>query len=203
MSTKYDRKDHFYEKAKEEGYRSRAAYKLKELQKKFNIIKRGSKILDLGSWPGGWTQVSAELTGESGLVVSLDLKECDDFGLSNVKCVVGDARDDEVLQRCFEAAGGKLDLLLSDMSPKLTGIREVDHAASVGCAELARYVAQQALTVGGGLVIKVFKSNETEIFVKETRPLFNTIKREELDSTRKTSNEFYLVCLGFKGAQIQ
>lgn len=196
----YDRKDALYKRAKEEGYRSRAAYKLKEIDAKYGLLKSGYRVLDLGAWPGGWMQAAAEKVGASGRVVGIDLVQIEDFGAENIKCIVGDARDEASLQAAKDFAGGNFNLVLSDMSPKLTGIREVDSAQTVACAELALFIATQVLLKQGNLVIKVFKSNETEMFVKSLRPLFNKVVRSELDSTRKTSNEFYLIALGFVGA---
>jgi 23S rRNA (uridine2552-2'-O)-methyltransferase len=154
-------------------------------------------VVDLGAWPGGWLQVAAQKVGSNGLVVGIDLQKIEDFGAANVKLVCGDARDEENLQEMKNLAGGKFDTALSDMSPKLSGIREVDSAGAVGCAELALYIAEQTLKEGGNLVIKLFKSNESEMFVKSMRPMFNKVKRVELDATRSSSNEFYVIGVGF------
>lgn len=197
MSGSYNRKDHFYNKAKSEGFRSRAAYKLKELNQDYGILKPGFKVIDLGAWPGGWMQVASQAVKHSGLVVGIDLVEIEDFGEDNVRCITGDVRDDENIARAKEYAGGSFDLVLSDMSPKLSGIKEVDRYGSVGCAELALWASYQLLRPGGNLVIKVFKSNEAEEFIKDFRKHFTKVTRSQLDSTRKTSNEFYLLGLGF------
>ncbi len=198
MSSTYNRKDHFYQKAKDEGYRSRAAYKLIELDKKYQLLRPGIKVIDLGAWPGGWLQVVSERLGAGGIVVGIDLVEIDEVGVPNVKTLTGDVSDEANLDKAKELAGGSFDLVLSDMSPKLSGIKEADRYGAVACAELALFAAQKLLNTEGNLVIKVFKSNETEAFVKTCRPLFNKVIRAELDSTRKTSNEFYIVCLGLK-----
>ncbi len=198
MSGSYNRKDHFYQKAKEEGYRSRAAYKLIELNDKHKLLNQGSLVLDLGCWPGGWLQVAAEKVGPNGLVVGVDLVKVEDIGQDNVRCICGDARDEATLKQLRELSSSGFDLILSDMSPKLSGIREVDQAGSVGCAELAVWLAGQVVKSGGTLVVKVFKGNETEQFVKSTRPMFNKLIRTELDATRKSSNEFYVLGFGFK-----
>ena len=198
MSTGYDRKDRFYQKAKAEGFRSRAAYKIQELNQKFKLMRRGSRVLDLGAWPGGWLQVAAQTVGEEGIVAGIDLKEITPFGAANVHLFTGDVRDEALMAKVLAVFGGPCDLVLSDMSPNISGIKEADQAASIACAELALFIAQQTLKADGNLVIKVFKGNDTELFVKTMRPLFNKIARAELDSTRKTSNEFYLVGLGLK-----
>ena len=200
MCANYDRKDKLYEKAKEEGYRSRAAYKLLELNKKHSILRPGSKVLDLGAWPGGWMQVTSEIVGPKGLVVGIDLVKMDPLPTGNVETICGDAREDSNIRMALEVAGGKFDVVLSDMSPKLTGIKEADQAGTVACAELALYVAGQVLKKDGDLIIKVFKGNDTETFVRQLRPAFTKVVRAELDSTRKTSNEYYVLGRGLKGA---
>ncbi len=199
MSGNYNRKDHLYEKAKEQGYRSRAAFKLQELNQKYCLVKHDTKIIDLGAWPGGWMQVSAELIGTGGVVVGIDLVEIDKFSHPRVHVLQGDVREELVIKQALGLAGGRFDVVLSDMSPKLCGIPEVDRYAAVGLNELAAWACGYTLRQGGNFVVKVFKSNEAEQFVKSIRPLFNKVVRSELDATRKTSNEFYVVGLGYKG----
>ncbi len=195
MSSDYNRKDHLYQKAKDEGYRSRAAYKLLEIQESYKVIPQGAAVLDVGAWPGGWTQVALEIVGPKGAVTGIDLQALDPIDDPRCTFITGDARDlEEILghpEPCFDA-------VISDMSPKLTGIKEADQAGTVGCAELALYVAQQLLKKGGSFVVKVFKGGEVEGFVKSARPMFNKLIRSELKSTRATSNEFYVIGLGFK-----
>lgn len=195
MSSKYNRKDHLYHKAKESGYRSRAAYKLIEIQTAYGIIPKGGQVLDVGAWPGGWTQVALEYVGPNGSVTGVDLQEVEPIEDPRCSLLVGDARD---LDTLLAREGLQFDCVISDMSPKLTGIKEADQAGSVGCAELALYVAAQFLEDGGNFVAKVFKGGDVETFVKNARPMFNKLIRTELKSTRKTSNEFYVIGLGFK-----
>ena len=199
MSGSYNRKDHLYKRAKEEGFASRASFKLIELNKRFSILKQGAKVLDLGCWPGGWLQVASERVGPRGMVVGIDLVPTETLSLSNVKTITGDARSEEVIEQAIHLGGSRFDVVLSDMSPKLTGIKEADQAGTVACAELALEAADRLLRPGGDLLIKVFKGNDTEQFVKSARSRFNATSRVELDSTRKTSNEFYLVFRGFRG----
>lgn len=199
MCASYNRKDKLYERAKEEGYRSRAAYKLLELNKKYSILRPGMKVFDLGAWPGGWTQVASVAVGGRGIVVALDLVALDPLPEANVHLICGDAREQSNINAALQIAGSRFDVVISDMSPKLTGIKEADQAGTVGCAELAQYVAGQVLKDGGDLVLKVFKGNDTELFVRQLRSAFAKVMRVELDSTRKTSNEYYVVGKGFKG----
>lgn len=198
MSEKYDRKDHFYRQAKESGHRSRAAYKLIEINKKHRLLRRGQRVIDLGAWPGGWMQVAGSAVGPEGLVVGIDLQAIDPFDYDNMKTITGDVRADESIAAALKLADGRFDLLICDMSPKLTGVKSVDRIAAVACAELALWAAQQLLVSGGAVIIKLFKSNEAEEFVRDARSCFNRLVRMELRSTRKTSNEFYAVGFGFK-----
>lgn len=198
MPGKYNRKDHLYEKAKEEGHRSRAAYKLKELNQRFKLIKSRSKVLELGAWPGGWLAVAAELTGEDGLVVGVDLVQIEPLALEQVVFIKGDVRDQQIIDEVSSLAPNGYDVIISDMSAKISGVREIDQAQIVGLAKAALEIAKSQLRAGGMLVIKVFKGNSTETFFKEFRKFFEKTQRCELDSSRATSNEFYLVGISFK-----
>ncbi len=196
MSSHYKRKDHLYQRAKEAGYRSRAAYKLLELQKRYSIIRPADSVLDVGAWPGGWTQAALSILGPQGVVYAVDLVALEPLDDPRCHLLCGDARD---LDQLLPDPSLRFNAVISDMSHKLTGIREADQAATVATAELALYVAQRSLQRGGNFVVKVFKGGDVEGFVKNARPMFNRVVRAELESTRQTSNEFYIVGLGFKG----
>ena len=200
MSSTYNRKDHLYKKAKEEGHRSRATYKLEEIQQRFELIRKGMRVLDLGAWPGGWSELALRYVGESGRVFGIDLQTLDPIEDPRFQALTGDARDDSSIVAAKEWAGGSYDVILSDMSPKLTGIKEADQGGIVACAELAMWVGQQLLKSNGALVVKVFKGSDVEGFVKSIRPMFNKVTRAELKSTRNTSNEFYIIAQGYKGS---
>jgi 23S rRNA (uridine2552-2'-O)-methyltransferase len=193
--SQYNRKDHLYQKAKDEGYRSRAAYKLIEIQQDYKLIAPGDAVLDVGAWPGGWTQVALEFVGAKGSVTGIDLQAVDPLDDPRCKLITGDARD---LDTLLENPGPVFDVVISDMSPKLSGIKEADQAGIVACAELALWVAAEFLKNGGNFAVKVFKGGQVETFVKSARPMFNKLVRTELKSTRNTSNEFYVIGLGFK-----
>lgn len=198
MAGQYNRKDHLYNRAKTEGYRSRAAFKLMEIDDKYKLIRPRCSVLDLGAWPGGWLQVAAARAGAEARLVGIDLTQIEDFGAPNIKAFTGDVRDEGVIAAALDFSGGRFDLLLSDMSPKLTGIREVDNSAAVACAELALQVASKALKDGANLVIKVFKSSESDQLIRRYRACFSKLVRAELKSTRQTSNEYYIVGRHFK-----
>jgi 23S rRNA (uridine2552-2'-O)-methyltransferase len=198
----YKRKDALHQKAKSEGYRSRAAYKLIELNKKYSLLKVGQTVLDLGCWPGGWMQVASKIVGQKGLVVGIDLAEQEPLNLSNAHFLLGDACDEDILKKAFSLLpdpAARFDLVISDMSPKLTGIREVDQAGTSRVIELALYVADNALRADGSVIIKCFPGNDTELVIKSARKKFQKIIRTVPDATRKSSNEFYIIGVGYKG----
>ena len=193
----YNRKDHLYHKAKSSEFRSRAYFKLEEINKKHRLIKRGDKVVDLGAWPGGWVQYVSRVVGPRGLCVGIDLQEMDPLKASNIKLVTGDVRDVESLETILAHTGGKVDTVISDMSPQLTGIKEADQASSVGLAELALYTSIFLLKEDGAFTAKMFKGAGSEEFVRFAKNCFKKFKREELKTTRNTSKEFYFVGLGF------
>lgn len=195
----YNRKDHFYLKAKAEGYRSRAAYKLLELDKEHNLLKPRAKVIELGAWPGGWLQIAAESVGPDGLVVGIDLVQIEDLGIDNIRTICGDVDEQENIDSALALAPDKYDVVLSDMAPKLSGIKEADRYATVGVAESGFHAAKNLMKIGGHFVCKVFKSSETDKFVRDLRKYFTKVWREELESTRKSSNEFYIVGTAYKG----
>ena len=203
MAGTYQRKDHFYEKAKSEGYRSRAAYKLAELDKKFRFLRTGATVADLGCFPGGWLQVAAERVGSKGLVVGVDLNEVEPVSVQGKVqraplIIRGDLNDSEVRASVVAACGGKVDVVLSDMSPKLSGIRFRDAAYSADLVRLAFSFAQDVLAPGGAFVAKVFPGPESDQEALAVRKAFQKFSRENLDSSRKTSTEMYFVGQGFK-----
>lgn len=212
MAGVYQRKDKLYKQAKEEGLRSRAAYKLLELNQKLKLIRPGSVVIDLGAAPGGWLQVAARIAGPSGLVIGVDLEQIEPFTeaeLGPKTCrpilLCGDLLADETveeirsrLQSAKGAAGA--DIVLSDMSPKLTGVRFGDVAR---CAELVEHVFAFALDKGflkpkGAVVSKVFPGPEADQIFMRRKKSFEKMTRENLDSSRNTSTEIYLVGKGYR-----
>ncbi len=194
----YERKDTFYKKAKQEGYRSRSAYKLIELNTEFRFLKPGDRVVDLGSWPGGWVQVGASVVGKTGRVVGIDLVEIEAVPLTQVTLLQGDATDPAHQEKVLIALGGQADVLLSDMSPKLSGIRERDDARAMALCRAALACVQALLRPGGTLVLKVFMGAEYQTFLAELRTVFPTVKSTRPDATRKGSAETYVLATGFR-----
>jgi 23S rRNA (uridine2552-2'-O)-methyltransferase len=194
----YERKDAFYKKAKREGYRARSAYKLLELHREFRLLRPHMRIVDLGAWPGGWTQVAAELVGLHGKVVGIDLMALEPLPFSQVTLLQGDATDPVQQEKILAALGGPADVLLSDMAPKLSGIKEVDEARSIELCRMAFHCAQVLLRPGGVLLLKVFMGSEHKALLLELRTVFASVKTTKPESSRKGSAETYVVAAGFK-----
>ncbi|MCR9094453.1 MAG: RlmE family RNA methyltransferase [bacterium] len=198
---RYQRKDHLHQKAKKEGLRSRAAYKLEEIQKQFRILEKGHRVLDLGCWPGGWMEVAVRLVGGNGVVVGIDLAEVDPpLPQPNAKALVGDLEAEDTPARLLEAIGGEpADVVLSDAAPKLTGVRETDRANEERLLEAIESLLPKVLAPGGSFVVKVLEGPEAQTIVKRVQDSFAKAKTVKLQSTRKGSTEKYLVARGFRG----
>lgn len=194
----YERKDAFYRQAKRAGYRSRAAYKLLELHRTFRLIKRGDRVVDLGSWPGGWIQVAATLVGTRGKVIGVDVVPLEPFSLPQVTLLQGDATDPALQHTILTLLGGRADVVLSDMAPKLSGIREVDDARTSELCRAALRCAQRLLRSGGTLVLKVFMGPGLDAVLAEARAMFATVQTTRPEATRKGSAELYLVATGLR-----
>lgn len=197
MSREYNRKDSYYMQAKEDGYRSRAAYKLIEIQKRYRILSANSKVLDLGAWPGGWLQVASEAVGPNGLVVGVDLVAIENLDAGNVQTICGDFTDPEVVNQIKSLCPNGYSAVVSDASPKLTGINATDQAMTAECAIMTYKIAEQFLRQGGSYVCKIFKGSETDRFVKSIKSKFKQFSRVELDATRTSSSETYIVGKGY------
>ena len=194
----YERKDAFYKQAKREGYRSRAAYKLLELNRELHFLKPGDRVVDLGSWPGGWVQVAAALVGQKGQVIGIDVVALDPLPLANVTLLQGDATDPAQQEKIRSLLGGPANVLLSDMAPKLSGIREVDEARSLELCRAALACARVFLRSGGALLLKVFMGPEYKTFLTELRTAFTTVKASRPEAVRKGSAETYVLATGLK-----
>jgi 23S rRNA (uridine2552-2'-O)-methyltransferase len=193
----YTRKDAAYREAKRTGYRSRAAIKLVDLDKRYRLFRSGSKVLDLGCWPGGWLQVAAQRVGAAGRVVGIDLVSTDALQEPNVFLLVGDVADDAIRARALEALGGHADVLLSDMAPKLTGVRPADSERQLALVDLAVLCATQMLAPGGRAVVKLFSDCERDASARLSS-VFRSVVAHRPPSTRKGSSEIYAICADLK-----
>lgn len=188
----YNPKDHFFHKAKKEGYVARSAFKLEELQTKFKLFKRGNFVLDLGCAPGSWSQVALKLIGPEGQLIGIDL--------SPTKITAANARfiEADILKFPLDQLGGPFDLVISDMAPKTTGIRIRDQALSEELCQMAIHVADQHLRSGGHLVMKIFDGPDAEKLAKSLNSKFQKVARYRPEAVRKGSFEFYIVGLNKK-----
>ena len=190
--------DHYVMKAKEEGYRSRACYKLMELDDKDKLIKPGMTVVDLGSAPGGWSQVAAKRVGDHGLVVASDILPMD--GIAGVTFLQGDFTEEAVFDELMTIIGNRpVDLVISDMAPNMSGMSAVDQPSAMYLVELALDMAKQVLKPGGNYAAKVFHGEGFDEYLKDMRQSFQKVVTRKPESSRARSREVYLVGKGFKG----
>lgn len=189
--------DKYVQKAQREGWRSRAIYKLEELQAKDHLLRPGMTVVDLGAAPGGWSQYAAQQIGDNGTVVACDILPMDP--IAGVNFLQGDFRDEKVLEALLDRIGGKnVDLILSDMAPNMSGNNSVDQARSMYLVELALDMCSQVLKPGGTFVLKVFHGEGFDDFFREVKNAFTSVKTRKPDSSRARSREVYLVASGYK-----
>ena len=189
--------DPYVHRARAHGYRSRAAYKLVEIADREGFARPGDAVVDLGTAPGGWAQALAQRVGRSGRIVALDLLEI--APIPGVTVVRGDFREETVLQRLEDALGGrKLDLVVSDMAPNLSGVRATDQARSVQLCELALAFAKDHLKPRGALLVKIFQGTGYPEFLAAMRAVFIAVASRKPAASRGDSKEMYLVGKGLK-----
>jgi 23S rRNA (uridine2552-2'-O)-methyltransferase len=189
----YNPQDRYFKKAKQEGYRSRAAYKLLEMQQRYRLLKAGDGVIDLGAAPGGWLQVAAKIVGQNGKVIGVDLQSIQPLPERNVILLSGDIRSEEIQRRIRELIGGPAHCVLSDLAPKLSGIRDADMARCLELNRIALAVAHQLLRPGGALLVKSFISEDLQLFSAELKQHFSAVQRTKPEATRQGSSEFYFL----------
>jgi 23S rRNA (uridine2552-2'-O)-methyltransferase len=190
--------DPYVKMAQKDGYRSRASYKLLEIQEKYRIIRPGMSVVDLGAAPGGWSQVTSRLIGGQGRLIASDILEMD--SIPDVSFIQGDFTQDEVLARILEAVGNShVDLVISDMAPNMSGTPAVDIPKAMFLCELALDLATRVLKPGGDFLIKIFQGEGFDVYLKDARRKFDKVQMLKPDSSRDRSREQYLLARGYRG----
>jgi 23S rRNA (uridine2552-2'-O)-methyltransferase len=193
------KRDYYRRRAKEEGYRSRAAYKLQQLNNKYHLMHRGSKVVDIGCAPGGWLQVASEAVGNVGMVVGIDLAEVKPPS-KNTVIIQDDVNSEDFLDKLGEALRqDKCDLVLADLSPKLSGIWDVDHFKQIDLCMRVVDLLPSILESGGATVMKAFHGDELQALVERLRLSFPRVEISKPNASRKESSEVYLVGIEFSG----
>ena len=198
MGKPYRPKDHYFQRAKQRGFRARSAFKLEELVERFDLLRPGARVLDLGAAPGGFLQVIARMVGPSGLAVGVDLVPLRPFTEAWVRSGVVDVLADDAQARIEAIARGPYGAVLSDMAPKTTGVRATDEARSVRLAERALELARALGKPGSGFVTKLFMGGDFESFRAQLREGYREVKVVRPEATRSASVEIYLVGLGLR-----
>jgi 23S rRNA (uridine2552-2'-O)-methyltransferase len=191
------KKDHYYRKAKAEHYRSRAAFKLKQLNKKFKLIRRGYRVLDLGAAPGGWTQAAREIVGEEGCVLGVDLEWIEEFPFDNVLTLQGDFTKKATLLEIKELMPA-VDAVISDASPDISGVWDIDQFRSVELCRSVLGICGDVLKPGGTFLVKVFQGEAVNEFMAEVKGSFSYTKTTKPKASRSRSAEVYIVGKGYK-----
>jgi len=191
------KKEHYYKEAKRVGYRARSSFKLQQIQNKFKIIRKGDTVIDLGAAPGGWSQVAKELVGDTGTVLGIDLSYI--TPMDGVKFLQGDLTVESTIEKIKQILGDKkADVMISDMSPNISGNYSVDQARSVYLCEHALKLAELLLKPGGNFACKVFEGEDLPDFIKKTSKLFSAVKQSSPDASRKSSSEIYVIARHLK-----
>jgi 23S rRNA (uridine2552-2'-O)-methyltransferase len=191
------KKEHFYKEAKRTGYRARSAFKLQQIQVRFNLIPKNGIVVDLGAAPGGWSQVAKEMVGEQGIVIGADLSSIKP--LENVQFIQGDITQSETVEHIKDLMNSKsADVVMSDMSPDISGRYSVDQARSAWLCECALRVVNKILRPGGHFICKIFEGEDTKEFIEKVRQQFMVVKTFSPEASRKSSSEVYIIAKSYK-----
>ena len=189
------RRDFYRKLAHKEGYRSRASYKLKELNQSYRIIGPGFYVLDLGCSPGGWTQVALELAGNKGKVMGVDTSYVEE--IPNAHIIRGDIEDESIVELIFEHFGRKVNAVICDLSPQVSGVWAVDHAKQIALNYTASKIVDHVLAYKGNALFKVFDGEYSNEFRDYIKKKFTKVQIRKPKASRKTSSELYYICLGY------
>jgi 23S rRNA (uridine2552-2'-O)-methyltransferase len=192
------KREHYYKKAKESDYYSRASYKLLQLNNKYKVIKEGNSVVDLGASPGGWSQVALEKVGEDGIVIGVDLNKIRPINEENFSFIRGDFTTEEIQEEIINTLNEEADVVISDASPSLSGIKNIDHLRSMDLLENVLEISELILRDKGNILIKFFQGEGFNQILRELKNKFRVVKTTKPNSSRKKSSEMYLICLGYK-----
>jgi 23S rRNA (uridine2552-2'-O)-methyltransferase len=192
------KRDYYYKKAKAENYRSRATYKLSQAATKYHFIRKSDVVVDLGAAPGGWIQAARKIVGKKGFVLGVDLKPIAPFPQEYVRTIVADINEPETPQQILDFLPRKADVVLSDASPNISGVWEVDHARQIDLAAQALKIALSVLRSSGNFFVKVFEGDMLADFVKTAEKHFVTVKVIKPKASRAKSSEMFLLAMNLK-----
>ncbi|HDQ05785.1 MAG TPA: RlmE family RNA methyltransferase [Candidatus Bathyarchaeota archaeon] len=192
------KKEYYYRKAKDEKFRSRASYKLLQAAKKYRFIKPGNVVVDLGAAPGGWTQAARKLVGDSGFVLAVDQKPMEPVDAPNVRTIIGDVTEPQTVQDILEFLPRSADVVISDVSPNVSGVWELDHARQIDLASQSLRIAASILRSGGNFFVKVFQGSMLNAFVDEAKQYFSFVKLVKPKASRQKSAELYVLGMNYQ-----
>ena len=191
------KREHYYKESKRLGYRARSAFKLKQIQKRFGVFSKEDIVIDLGAAPGGWSQTAKEFVGKQGIVIGADILQIK--SLDNVQFIQGDITDNGTVEEIKQILNDtKADVVLSDMSPDVSGNYSVDQARSLWLCERALEVAEQVLRPGGTFICKIFEGTDTKEFIEKVKHRFSSVRTFTPDASRKSSSEIYIIAKSLK-----
>ncbi|UCD13291.1 MAG: RlmE family RNA methyltransferase [Thermoplasmatales archaeon] len=191
------KREHYYKEANRFGYRARSAFKLKQIHKRFDVFSKNDIVIDLGAAPGGWSQVAKEFVGSQGTIIGIDILPVKP--LDNIQFIQGDITDQETLEELKQILNdAKADVVLSDMSPDISGNYSVDQARSLWLCERALELADKVLHPGGTFVCKIFEGEDTKEFMEKVKRRFTAVKKFSPDASRKRSSEIYIIAKSLK-----
>ena len=194
------KRDYYYRKVKEEKYRSRAAYKLFQAIEKYHFIKNGDVVVDLGAAPGGWVQAARKIVGTKGFVLGVDLKPIEPFPQSNVRTIIGDINEQETQEQISSMIPKKAGVIISDASPNISGIWEVDHARQIDLAQQSLKIALETLRPRGSFFVKVFEGDLLVDFINEVKRHFEVVRIMKPMASRAKSSEIFVLGMHLKKA---
>jgi len=195
---KQRKKDYYYRKAKEEKFRSRAAYKLLQTVQKYKFMKRGNVVVDLGAAPGGWIQAARKIVDEEGFILGVDIKPIEPFEEENIITIVADITNPKTIETIRNLLSRPADVVISDVSPKISGIWEVDHARQIDLALSSMKIACRVLKPRGNFFVKVFEGDMLKDFLDKLKERFSVVKLVKPKASRAKSSELYILALGLK-----